>query len=147
MMARGGIRLTCGLMVGLLLTGCNSGQESLPPDDAAEQVRRNSVEEVAELLRLYKANHSNKAPAKASDLASYEVGFPSGFAKVKQGSIVVIWNTAFVDGASDKIIAYEKEAPESGGYVLMQDGTTVKKLTTEAFKAAPKAAGSGSTGK
>lgn len=142
-MVRSGIRLMCGLVVGVLLTGCNSGQAGLSPDEAEQQIKRNSVEEVAELLRLYKANHHNKAPVKAKDLAAYEVGFPSGYLKVKQGDIVVLWSTPFVDGASDKIIAYEKEAPEAGGYVLMQDGTTVKKLTPEQFKTAPKAAGSG----
>lgn len=140
-MVRGSVRLMSGLFVGLLLAGCGSGQQGLSPDDAAEQVKRNGVEEVAELLRLYSTNHKNKAPSKGKDLASYEVGFPSGYAKVKDGSIVILWKTNFVDGASDKIIAYEKEAPDSGGYVLMQDGTTVKKLTAEEFKASPKAAG------
>ncbi|SIN94983.1 hypothetical protein SAMN05444166_1747 [Singulisphaera sp. GP187] len=142
-MVRGGIRLICGLVVGLLLTGCNSEQGGLAPDDAAEQIKQNSLVETAELLRLYNANHQNKSPSKATDLATYEVGYPSGYLKVKQGNIVVVWNTRFEEGASDKIIAYEKEAPESGGYVLMQDGTTVKKLTADEFKAAPKAAGAG----
>lgn len=91
------------------------------------------------MLRLYEANHKNKTPAKATDLASYEIGFPGGYTSVKEGKVTVNWNTPFIEGATDKIIAYEKEAPESGGYVLMQDGTTIKKLTADEFKSTPQA--------
>ncbi|WP_406700444.1 hypothetical protein V5E97_16680 [Singulisphaera sp. Ch08] len=138
-MVRGGFRLLCGLMIGLLLAGCNSNQGQLAPEDAEQEVKRNSLVEVSELLRLYSANHNNKAPAKSTDLSTYEVGFPTGYERVKGGDVVVIWSTPFAEGASDKILAYEKAVPESGGYVLMQDGTTVKKLTADEFKSAPKA--------
>lgn len=37
-----------------------------------------------------------------------------------------------------EILAYGKEVPESGGYVLLLD-RTVKKMTAEEFRAAPKA--------
>jgi len=35
---------------------------------------------------------------------------------------------------------------QSGGFALMQDGTTVKKLTPAEFQAAPKAGNASSTG-
>jgi hypothetical protein len=36
------------------------------------------------------------------------------------------------------VLAYETEVPEKGGAVLMQDGT-VKTMTADEFKSAPKA--------
>lgn len=91
------------------------------------------------MLRLYQADNKGKAPAKAANLAKYETGFPSGYTNVRDGVIVVYWGAALADGVTDKVIAYEKGTPDSGGYVLMQDGITTKKMTAEEFKAAPKA--------
>jgi hypothetical protein len=40
---------------------------------------------------------------------------------------------------SSAILAYIKTVPDRGGNVLMEDGRTIKKLTAEEFRAAPKA--------
>ena len=73
-------------------------------------------------------------------MTKYEKAFPLGCGKVKSGEIVLILRRAAPGrGRSDKILAYEKQAPESGGHVLMQDGKTIKKMTADEFKAAKKA--------
>ncbi len=42
---------------------------------------------------------------------------------------------------ADAVLAYRKTVPEQGGQVLMQDGWTIKSMTADEFKAAPKAGG------
>jgi len=137
-MARG---IPFALLFAILATaGCNTGDGPLAPADAEANHRSSILGEVGEMLVLAKGDRA-KPPSKLADLSRYEMGFPSGYERLKTRDIVLIWEAAIEAGASEKVLAYEKTAPESGGYVLMQDGTTVKKLTAEEFQAAPKAAG------
>ena len=69
----------------------------------------------------------------------YARAYPSAGDKLKSGQIIVFYGVPLQDGASDQIIAYEKETPEKGGHVLMVDGKTVKKMTPDEFKSAKKA--------
>ena len=61
---------------------------------------------------------------------------------LKSGDLVVQWGAPLsAEGASsDTVLAYVKTVPEQGGYVLMQDGKSIKKMTADEFKNAPKAA-------
>jgi len=132
-------------MVGLSLflsVGCDSGPKALAPADALEDSKKGMLREVGEMLTLYKASNG-KPPAKVQDLAKYEVGFQIGYLRARDGEVIIVWGAPLQEGASDTVIAYEKSTPEAGGYVLMQDGTTVQKMTAEEFKAAKKAPGSG----
>ena len=74
-----------------------------------------------------------------AELTKYQMGWPSGYKSVKEGTIIVVWGAPLQEGVTDKVLAYEKQVAESGGFVLMQDGKTVKKMTADEFKAAPKA--------
>lgn len=121
--------------------GCSSEPKPLAADAAAEQGRRSMMQELGEMLHLYKGDY-NKPPKAVADLTKFEAGFQIGYLRLKDGEIVLLWGAPLQEGATDKILAYEKAAPEAGGYVLMQDGVTVKKLTADEFKAAPKAPGS-----
>ena len=47
---------------------------------------------------------------------------------------------ALYEGSSNTVLGYEKDVPEKGGAVAMGDGS-VKTMTAEQFKAAPKASG------
>ena len=71
-----------------------------------------------------------------SELDSIEPLIPSAGVAIRNGLIIYVWGASY-QASSTSIIAYEKSVPESGGFVLLQDGT-VKKLTAEEFKAAPK---------
>jgi hypothetical protein len=64
---------------------------------------------------------------------------------LKQGEIVVQWGAKLPDTGEEpgkvsapEILAYQKIAPEQGGYVLLLD-RTIKKMTADQFKVAPKA--------
>jgi hypothetical protein len=70
---------------------------------------------------------------------------PTGYLELKSGKIIALWGARLSDGDADKVYAYEKATPESGGFVLMADGKTIKKMTAEEFKSAPKAAGQAET--
>lgn len=137
-----GLTLVLGSVVGLS-AGCGSGSGALAPADAEDDLHKGMLREVGEMLTLYKASNG-KPPGSVADLAKYEVGFQIGYLRTQDGTVVVLWGAPLDAGASDKVIAYEKAVPDSGGYVLMQDGTTVKKMTADEFKSAPKAPGKAS---
>jgi hypothetical protein len=131
------INLAMGLLLGLS-AGCGSGGSGVDSNPSQDAYKEASLGEVGDLLRNRKTENA-PPPSKASDLARYRAGWPGGFKSVEEGSIVVIWGAPLQDGATDKVIAYEKQVPESGGYVLMQDGMTIKKMTADEFKTASKA--------
>jgi hypothetical protein len=58
---------------------------------------------------------------------------------VKSGDVVVLWGTTLQGegdvGKDEIVVAYEKDVPTSGGFVLLSAGT-VKKMTADEFKAA-----------
>lgn len=122
-----------------LAAGCGSSPKSEPLSaDPEESFRLNTMNEVGELLTV-RQSEAKSPPASAKDLARYQAGWTSGYRKVNEGAISVFWNVPVEEAAAEKILAHEKSAPETGGFVLMQDGKTVKKLTADEFKAAPKA--------
>ncbi len=136
---RAGLALALGSPM-VFAVGCGSSGGKASLADRIERDRQGSLGELGQMLRIRKAD-ANKPPAKVTDLAKYEPGFPGGFQKVWRGEIVLMLGASVEDGASETILAFEKRAPEDGGYVLMQDGTTIEKLTADEFRAATKAPG------
>jgi hypothetical protein len=133
------------LTVLALSAGCGHGGSGPPP--GPELFQHTALQEVGDLFRLH-ALDTKKPPARLADLARYKMGMPTGYQEVDNGNIIVSWGTPLSDTAAATVLAYEKAAPDAGGFVLMQDGKTIKKLTAEEFKAAPKAGGGGTgTGK
>ncbi len=141
---RVGLALVLGSAVGLS-SGCDSTPKAAAPEDRKENVQQTSFDEVKQMLELRKGDAPGKSITKVADFAKYEKLLPNGLYKLKSGEIVFLFGAPVQEGGTDTILAYEKQAPESGGYVLMQDGTTVKKLTAEEFKAAKKAPGTPQT--
>ena len=130
-------QLTLGFALASCLTGCSSGtsNNSGPPSNA------DALNEVANMIREYAASHNNRPPSKASDLAAYKNQYTIGANAIDAGDVIVLWGASVAGeggGGSETIIAYEKSAPDSGGAVLLQNGT-VKKMTAAEFNAAPKA--------
>jgi hypothetical protein len=136
---RAGLALAIGSAMGLAI-GCDASGGGASPEGKVERFRESVLGEVGQMLRI-REKDTSRPPSTVKDLAKYQPGFPSGFQKVQGGDVVLMLGAPVEDGASDKVLAFEKQAPDSGGYVLMQDGTTVKKMSAEEFQAAPKAAG------
>jgi len=125
------------LLVGV---GCSADKK---PTAASGAPQGDELREVGGMISLYSGKF-NRGPAKASDLAPYENGFPLGYAAVRDGNVVVLWG-ATVAGEGDAakgggdIVAYEKKVPTDGGFVLLQSGH-VKEMNAAEFGSAPKAA-------
>jgi hypothetical protein len=123
---------------GLVLAGCG---DSRPEYDTG------SLEEVglSELGALYRgvSKRNKRAPKGLKEVQTLEQGFPTAVQKVRSGDLVVLWGAELSSEgeAPNTVLAYEKAAPTAGGSVLMQDGRTIKKLSADEFKSAPKAAG------
>jgi hypothetical protein len=118
------------------------------PSNTPRAVENVELREVADLYRLY-IDEYKKPPRRWQDLARYEQGMPLGFNGVKDGRIAVRWGVGLSDtkgevseaDSPDEVLAYEAKVPTAGGAVLMKD-RTVREMTPEEFKAAPKAGGS-----
>lgn len=129
-----------GLFTVVCTLGCSPNQDgSGGPGPGGEDTLR----EVGGLISAY-TGEQKRGPQKTGDLARYEPGFPLGYEAVKSGKIVVVWGAKMTIeegggnvGTSD-VVAYEKKVPAEGGLVLLQNGT-VKQMTSDEFKSAPKA--------
>jgi hypothetical protein len=124
-------------LLGLALCGCGGQHEfkEMPSDERG-------LKQFAELYRNYNAKY-NRGPKSLKELAIKGQGQPIAAGMLKSGDLVVQWGASLVpEGeAADAVLAYLKTVPEQGGPVLLQDGWTVRTLTADEFKAAPKAAG------
>jgi hypothetical protein len=129
-----------------IATGCTGATATNAEVGAPEVVSLNEVGENYRGLSIYK-----KAPPKSiKEFTSNEMLIGAGTTAVRDGKIVVQWGSKLPDTgeepgkvASPEILAYYKEVPDSGGYVLLLD-RTVKKMTAEEFKSA-KLAGTSSS--
>jgi hypothetical protein len=97
--------------------------------------------EVADMLRGA-TRPDGRGPAGLADLKGSQSIFPHGYQAVKSGDVVVLW-AAGVKGEGEAakggdIVAYEKDAPANGGYVVLTSGE-VKKMSASEFQSAPKA--------
>jgi hypothetical protein len=128
-----GLLLLCLSMS--LVCGCSK------EDSAKKQEKigaHTGLDEIGQMWRSF-TEEKKRPPKKLADLQPYAPVYGSGVMALERDKCVVVWGADFskTPDASKTILAYEKEAPEKGGYVLMQDGT-VKEMTAQEFQAAPK---------
>jgi Protein of unknown function (DUF1559) len=124
------------------------GGEVKPPPppaagDAAERLKKmNDLKQIGLAYHNFFAA-TTKAPAKVEDLEPYYEKNPKITAALKDGTYVFFYNvklTDMVNGSSNTILGYEKDAPTKGGAVLFGDGS-VKPLTADEFAKAAKPPG------
>ncbi len=120
-------------------TGCGSASRQVPEEAAESQMLVN----LAENYRMYSIA-KKQPPRGLADLNAMQAMVGSEIEEVRRGNIIVQWGAKLPDiseepglVASPEVLAYWKDVPEKGGYVLMLD-RTVKKMTPEEFRAAPK---------
>jgi hypothetical protein len=83
------------------------------------------------------AEKKRRPPSKLSDLSEFEPGMPALWSQLVSGDVVLVYGVGFLAG-NQEVLAYPKNAETQGGTVLLRDGT-VKVMTADEFKAAPKA--------
>jgi len=123
--------------LGLLLAGCGGPPETKPIESDEVGLR-----EFAAIYRDF-TRKNRRSPKSLKEVQVKGQGYPNAMQMMKSGELVVLWGSPLAaDGqGADVVLAYLKTAPEQGGNVLMLDGKTIKKVTAEEFKAAPKADG------
>ncbi|MDG3007637.1 hypothetical protein [Paludisphaera mucosa] len=124
-----------------LAAGC--GGDPNPPN-SPQLYQNNVLAEVGDMYNTHFVQHK-KPPQGLKDLSPFADTLPTGLGAARRGEVVVLWGVdpvdpAGSDAAGEEILAYLKEAPESGGGVLTRN-LKVKSMTADEFKAAPKAAG------
>jgi hypothetical protein len=128
-----------------IFVGCQASTRPTMPGPSVESKLR----DIAELCRVYQKVH-NAPPRKISDLSrGGNQATPGAFAAIQSGSIVLRLEAPLVSTEkepgkpeSDLVLAYEKQVPTQGGWVLMLD-RRIRTMTAAEFKAA-KLAGNGS---
>jgi hypothetical protein len=133
--ARRGKVLAGVYLVLAALAGCGGGDSSPSQPPGVED----HLKELGQTLKSL-AETNQKPPAKPAELDSIEPMLPTSYVPIRNGDIVYFWGATYSTGGNSgtTVVAHEKNAPSSGGFVLMQDGT-VKKLSAAEFQAAPKA--------
>jgi hypothetical protein len=128
-------RAIVGSLLGMMLSGCGGQQEfkEMPSDERG-------LKQFAELYRNY-TTKNKLGPKSLKELAIKGQGHPIAQEMLKSGELLVEWGAPLVgeNENADAVLAYVKAVPDQGGKVLMQDGWTIKNMTAEEFKAAPKA--------
>jgi hypothetical protein len=126
--------LFCGIAI--LPVGCSSGSAEKSP--TREWDVSDDLTEVGYMIRSYVASSNGKGPKTIQDLAKFSLEGARGFESLKAGKIVVVWGGTIAgeggEGGSEKVLAYEKDAATSGGFVLFENGK-VKKLSASEFQA------------
>jgi hypothetical protein len=84
------------------------------------------------------AANNRPIPTKLAGMEVYEPLRPSVYVGLLNKEIEYQWGAQINSSGSGSILAYEKKAPQDGGWVLMQDGN-LKEMTASEFNAAPKA--------
>jgi hypothetical protein len=126
----------------LLAAGCGGSNHPVTPDEANQA----NLAQVGELCRHYQFM-KQKPPQKLADLGLVRSMGGNGYEALSSGNIVLLYNAKLPDldedpghTESSEVLAYLKQVPESGGYVLLLN-RTIKKMTAEEFKSALRPAG------
>ena len=128
-----GISWLLGLIY-LIDSGCagHTNVEPIPSD-------LRGLRELSQVYREFDQKH--KRPQSLKEMKIQGQRDPIAVTMINSGDLVVQWGvplSAAVE-ASETILAYVKTVPEKGGYVLMQDGKTIKEMTADEFGMASKA--------
>jgi hypothetical protein len=100
----------------------------LPPSEMMTDMKN--------LLIEYQKSNGDKAPGAIGDVMPLEPMYPSALHLLNSNKAVYIWG-APLKASGTAVIAYETAVPDSGGTVLLEDGT-VTTMSAADFTTAPK---------
>jgi hypothetical protein len=122
------------------------GVRRSPPDAAGLRQRSGQGETANDLKAIGLMYHeymtaNNKGPEKVDDLKPFSTLAPEAYKGLVDGKYVFLYGVRLTDmpgGASNTVLAYEKDVPTKGGFVCFGDGAT-RQVTAQEFQGAPKA--------
>lgn len=119
--------------------GCGGEPSKRDPNVNYGPSNKDMLIDFGAMLKAY-IKDNKKAPLKVADFDRHAPAFSGAEEGLRTKTIVYQWGAPISTdaNAASTVLAYEKEAEASGGWVLMQDGN-VKKMGADEFKAAPKA--------
>jgi hypothetical protein len=128
-------------LASLAAPGCGGGPATVANSPALYDA--GALEEVGELYRS-SGNFKKKPPTSIKDLARGRDAFMIGYNAIERGEVIVYWGVTVTSGdegsATDEVLAYKADVPTEGGPVLLKN-CTIKIMTADQFKAAPKPSG------
>ena len=122
--------------LGCLAAGCGGGKDKV--DDAR---RGHVLRDIFVLYTQYMDANKDQPPSNAQNLQPFAGQHQEGYQALQSGRCVVNWNTRLTlppETNSNKILAYEKDVPTQGGFVLRGD-STISKMTAQEFATASRA--------
>src|SRR5262249_51008013 len=125
----------CLMAFPALVMGCGKASE-----DPEVSRRKNDLVQIYEMYSVT-AKNTQKPPKQLSDLnrKAMEPLYPEGMRGLQSGQYIVVWGTP-TSKDSQAVLAYEKDAPQNGGMVLLGDGS-MKHMAADQLNAALKAKG------
>ncbi|MCU0702495.1 MAG: hypothetical protein MUF18_00700 [Fimbriiglobus sp.] len=120
--------VTLALPLGLI--GCGGSSDG----PSVEVSLESDLQDLGGIYDLH-TKQMKRPPAKFDDLSAVSANPP---VSATDGRLKVFWGTS-LSASGTAILAHEATATEKGGWVLLTDGKTVKKMTAEEFAATAKA--------
>jgi hypothetical protein len=126
----------CVLVVLTVIVPVGCGPSTAGPESHEEF----TISQVAQIFQM-RHRAQKPAPKGIKDVEDRQAVVPAAVAAIKSGDVKVYWGVGIDDGpeAASTVLAFQKDVPENGGEVLMQDGNA-RRMTAEEFKAAKKPA-------
>jgi hypothetical protein len=119
----------------LLAAGCKGRTSPVDPEIARQDT---DLTRLHEIISGYVKNNQ-RPPKQVSDLRKYDPIHPGVLPAVEKGTYTVVWGVS-TEKSSTAVLAYEKDAPQQGGVVLLANGT-VKKMSADELQTALKGKG------
>jgi hypothetical protein len=121
-------------MVVVIIAGCG-GKTSNSAPEARENLQ---LKEIYELYSMA-MKKNQKPPNQLSDFKEFSAIHATAMQSLRSGQFIVVWGTSTGKG-DQSVLAYEKDAPQNGGPVLLADGT-IKNMSGSDLQAAIKPKG------
>ncbi len=123
------------ILTATLAIGCG------PSSDVPRSLEQLSIGQVGQIFHSFQ-KAKKPAPKEFAEIQPLLARFPAAVESIRSGDVLVFWGAGIDEGpdAPSTVLAYQKDVPEKGGEVLMQDGTP-RRMTPEEFRDAKKPAG------
>ena len=108
---------------------CNQNKFSGVIEETSPE--RVALTELGTALMIYRDENQGRWPNNWVTLNKYKELCPSAISELKENKIIMLTKNGF---DNTDVVAFEKNAPNHGGWVLLGDNKTTKKMAPEELK-------------